>query len=529
VNITPRRFAGALAVAALCVVGVALPFSASAAAPAAAASTYGPMPALIVSGLGKVSLSPHIARPGQTITATFSPAAAIWTPVWPVKGCKPKVLTCRFKAGGPTGWTILDVSITNNTGYAHSQDAYAVVPKDASVIQGFAVDKAGAPIAGAKIVVTGINGTNLSPTFVTTGSNGFYDLFVKPGDYSIVPSGGLAHIAAKYSPASLDRTVTAGATVRADFTLQEAIKVTLRLNHTSVRADGYQIVQGTISTTYGGKPAPNVSFSLWPKESELPAKAVSSGVRATICDPGGNRIWPTGSISQPDGFAPSATTDAHGHYAFTLTVGTVPGQFEITAWAKDALGALDTTDLSSVTSKQTLTVTALGNASLAQFRGTLNGFAMNTPPQLANLSNDPDHLTQALAALTQAQPAKLGGLAYATVSAGTGGVTLVYPAATPPDIATSGSLGSPTSDGKPLSAWALSPSDWTGITTSGVTLAAAIDAGSLQVLPTFTQWASGASGLVGWTLKADSSAQPYTGQFHYYGYGYPNTAAGACF
>ena len=528
-NITPRRFAGVLAAIALCVAGVAVPFSASAAAPVSPSSTYGPMPALVVSGLGGVSLSTHIARPGQTIVATFKPASSIWTPVWPIPSCKPKVLTCRFKAGAPSGWTIFNVQISNGSGPANSQDAYAVVPKNASVIQGFALDKAGAPIAGAKIVVTGINGTNLNPTFVTTGGNGFYDLFVKPGDYRIVPSGGLAHIAAKYSPATLDRTVAAGATVRADFTLQVAIKVTLRLNHTSVPADGYQVVHGTISTTYDGKPDPNVSLSLWPKESELPAKAVSSGVRATICDASDNRIWPTGSISQPDGFAPSVMTDAHGHYAFTLTAGTVPGQFEITAWAKTPLGALDTSDLSSVTSKQTLTVTALGTTATATFVGTLDRFATSSPPQLANLSNDPDHMTQALAALTQAQPAKLGGLAYATVSAGTGGVVLVYQASTPPDIATSGSLGSLTSDGKPLFAWALSSGEWSGITAGGVNLAGAIDDGSVQVVPTFTQWASGASGLVGWTLKPDSSAQPYTGQFHYYGYGYPNSAPGACF
>ena len=517
-----------LMVAGLCVAIIAVPSSAVAAAPAPGAKTYGPMPALIVSGLGSVQVSPHIARVGQTIVAAFKPAAAEWKPVWSVPGCKPKVLTCRFKAGAASGWTVVTAQITNGSGPAESQDAYAVVPKGTSVIQGFTLDKTGAAVPNARIDVTGVSGTKLAPVYVTTGSNGFYDLFVKPGNYHVVPSGGLGHLLPRYYPASVDRTVGANSNARADFVLQDALKVTLRLNHLSVPADGYQIVQGTISTTYAGKPDPNVSLSLWPKSSETPTDAVTSGTRATVCDAGGNRIWPTGAIASPDGLAPTVTTDAHGHYAFTLTLGTVPGPFEITAWAKSN-GVLITHDLSSVSAEATVTLTPLGSAGTAAFVGTLDRFATSSPPQLASLSNNPDLITQALASLTKAQPQQLGGLAYATVSAGTGPATLIYPAATPPDIAPSSSLGSLTSGGKALSGVMLSPNEWTGITSGGVNLAGAITAGSLQVAPTFAQWAAGASGLVGWTLHPDSSAQPYTGQFHYYGYGYPNTVPGACY
>lgn len=476
---------------------------------ASASDTLGPKPAkcgigcwgdttnsLAVSRLGDVNLSPHIARVGQKITAKFKPLTQGLSWDWPVKGvgCKHNSTTCTFTAAATEGWAIFTLGIGNSIGAAESQDAYAVPAKGTTIVQGYVTDRSGGGIGGAEVSVRGSGGSY----HVQSGGDGFYNVIVKPGRYEITPSGGPSTgKTSKYQPSSVSRDAVKGGNLRADFVLQAGLQVKLSFDHSSVPADGLQIVTATITTTRFGKPDPNVTVSLRPQEKLSPAQALA-GPRAALCG-GGNVIWPTGGLFKPDALPVDVTTDAQGKYQFTLDAGTVPGSFSVDAWAKDGFGKLITDDLSAVTDDATLTMTSLGSTSPDAFPQELAVVASSGAPLLQSLGSSSGDYYRVLTQLAATTPG-FGGLAFGhSNSPDNGDSVLVYSAAHPPHIDDQGHLAAGSSD-----AYIIQGNDWIGTPAIPLTdLSAVFRGGRLQILPTLVQWTAGAA-VPGWNLKPET-------------------------
>ena len=135
-------------------------------------------------------------------------------------------------------------------------------------------------------------------------------------------------------------------------------------------------------------------------------------------------------------------TDATGHYAFTITVGTVPGAFPITVWARDASGHLITQDLSDTSDDRTLTLASAGTLKVSGLFDEIHALAGDhaVSAELATMTNDPASVTAVLSQLTSTTR-QLGGLAYSLVNgAAGGGAVLVYDDATTPQADTNGRI-----------------------------------------------------------------------------------------
>jgi hypothetical protein len=235
------------------------------------------------------------------------------------------------------------------------------------VITGKMLNKERQPVPGADVALFG-SGHHAENYVATSGPDGVCAADVKAGRYRVWPSGrSLSHrTPPKFEPEHRDVSAHAGSMAHANFTVDIGLVVKLTLSATSVPADGFQIVQGTVRVTELGRPQPGVTVALWPQASEPASVAVSRGAWATICGPNG-RIWPGATLSSPDGGSADVQTDSNGSYQFTLDVGTVPGPFSVTAWARDAHGALITHDTADASDDHTLGVSAIGAQPLDQF------------------------------------------------------------------------------------------------------------------------------------------------------------------
>ena len=390
-------------------------------------------------------------------------------------------------------------------------------------------DKDGGPVAGAVITAYGHPGAT-----ATSGADGYYEMQVKAGSYNVVPSGGsVKH--ARYQPATTQATVTNGSIGTASFKLQTGIELQLKFDKAAVPADGLQVVNGTITTTEGGKPAPNVGVELEVMPGQTALAAVTRAPRASVCS-GGSRVWPTGTLADPNGYPVSVTTDATGHYKLAITVGTTPGVWRLNAWAKNANGTLSA-DPSSAAETQSITFEPLRGtpAHLAAFVTQFNSGAKHLPASgFAQISANSNTMVNTLAMATAGDPVGTGlsGLAYALVNGKDGQSVLVFSATHPPVVDRQGEIQPPlaANHDDPV----IDPAEWSGLELAAngaivTSLQSVLDAGALPDVPTLAQFDSGAP-VLGWKGMPGNVVSIFQPNFEYLGWGYPGIGQpGACY
>ncbi len=430
-----------------------------------------------------------------------------------VSGCGANTTTCDVKvASRGKGW----VGVMNR----QNNEAPLIFllwnsDQPGGTISGHVQDEDHQGVPGASVTVSGPSGG----TSAVQAGSGFYAIDVKAGDYKVVPSGvpkGAGD--AQYKPRSASVSMPDGGNARADFTLDTGMKVKLKLTQSSVPADGMTVVSGTLAVTEYGKAVPDAHVLLEPQPSMSYNAAVTTGARVAICSSGA-RMWPIGSLSTPSGRSIDVATAQDGTYDFTLTVGTVPGPWELRAVATNAW----TGELSSTaTDYQTLDVKAPGTVSYQGFFAALSalkgaGASSDAGKELATMVDNAPSIAQVLAELG-GSGSELGGLAVSLVEATSGGpAVFVYDDSLPPTVKSNGEVvgGDQT--------WVLSPGQWKG---SGV-LSTAMQNGKLYRAPTYKEWANGTR-VLGWSLTKDQASLSTT-NFQYNGWAYPTFAAGACY
>jgi hypothetical protein len=492
---------------------------------------YWPAQCLIQTRNGGFALSSHIVRAGHTLTGTVSnrcmyhngtdPCPIDWSYMLPlgkrVSGCRDSEVTCTVripKSAPSSAYYVINVGITSDQGEGWSSDYYAVVGRDQAVITGKILNKERQPVPGADIDMFGGSHNYVAQS----GPDGEYAADVVAGRYRVWPSGrSLSHrTPPKFEPEHSDVSPHPGATTHANFTVDIGLVVKLTLSSTSVVADGFQIVQGTIKVTELGQPQPGVTVALWPQANESANTAVTSGARATVCGPNG-RIWPTGTLAAPDGGSVNVQTDSNGQYQFTLDVGTVPGSFSLTAWARDSNGDLITHDTADATDEQTVSVTPLGSATLDQFVNEYNLVARAGGE--SGISSDPQAIIAAFETLTRTQ-AGFKGYAYG-LGQGKANAVVIYLAANPPTIQSGGAVVADAGD------LVLQPWEWQAVPGARVTdLTTVLQQGLLPALPTFSAWAQGTT-YANWS-GSSQSMQLASQNFQGFGWPYPSSATGAC-
>jgi hypothetical protein len=492
-----------------------------------------PSQCLIQTRNGSFALSSHVVRAGHTLTGTVGtgcmyvngtkPCPVYWGYMKDVgkrvSGCHEKDYTCtvKIRKNAPSSaYHVINVGITSDQGTGWSSDYYAVVGKDEAVITGKIVNKQRQPVAGADVAMFG--GSHRTGNYVAqSGPDGVYAADVKAGRFRVWPSGrSLSHRRPpKFEPEHRDVTAHAGSMKRANFTVDIGLVVKLTMSASTVPADGFEVVQGTIKVTELGQPQPGVIVALWPKASETASAAVSSGARATVCGPNG-RIWPGGTLGSPDGGSVNVQMDSSGQYQFTLDVGTVPGSFSVTAWARDASGNLITHDTVDATDEQTVTVSPLGTHTLDEFVPEYNLQAKSVG--VPGISSDPNAIAGAFEGLTRTLgPFK--GYAYG-IGQGSAPAVVIYPAANPP-LTRNGAV---IADGTDL---VLQPWEWQTVPHAAVTdLSAVLQQGLLPSLPTFSAWAHGTT-FANWYGHAQAM-QLASQNFLYFGWPYPSSTPGSC-
>ena len=516
-------------------------------APASAATTpppgdpppvcgaYYPGDCLIQTRNGGFHLSPRIVRAGGELTGTVTnrcvvgdgnndPCPISWAGMTAlgkvVSGCKDgTTCTVKIPKSATSGdYGVVNVAITNVQGAGYSSDYYAVVGRHDAVVEGQVTnkDKAGAP--GVTVDIYGAGGSYYT---AVTGQDGHYSADVKAGHYHVFPEAGSVSSRGRitFSPTASDVHAPPNGTATADFELDSGLLVTLKLSKSSVPANGQEVVNATVHVSQYGEPVSGQTVELWPQSDETSHLAVTSGPRVLMCTAGG-RIWPTGSLTDPDGLSVDETTDADGNYTFSLDAGTVPGRWRLTAWAKDAAGALITTDTRDTSDDQTLTVAPLGAkvAGVDDFVPEFNTLVRATGAA-AGITGDVPTLLTDLIKLTDTQTA-LNGLAYAPVNGSTAAL-LIYPASSTPHLAESGQVTPHTGD------LVLEPANWTAPPGGKIlTLDDALQQGQLQELPTYLQWSMGTS-IPAWTGHPETMSVP-SAAFQYFGWPYPSTATGSC-
>ena len=532
------RAAGARALArcaatliAICVCGG---FAAGSAVAEPNSAGFGPSPGPLQSRCAALVVSSHLAFDGKELTAHAGPAQPdacgggkvtwTWGVASGVRGCRPDGTTCTFRVSASTADTWQQVCIDGGStqGGFESCDYFGVPAKGTGVIDGYVRDKDGGPVVGADVTAYGA-GYGRRGAGAATGADGFYAIQVRAGSYSVIPSGGPhGKSEPSYDPSVVHAEVKSGSTEKADFKLKAGIELKLTFAKDTVAADGLQVLDGTVTTTEFGKPAANVQVRLDPFPGARSSEAGTTTPRATICLAGG-RVWPTGTIADPDYAPVNVTTDASGKYSFALTVGTTPGTWRLDAWAYSTDGTLSS-DTTAASETRSVTFTAVGSGALANFAGELDVVARATNG-LGGTSGQPGDLAPTLAQITAVGGATgtLGGYAYSLVNARDGQSLLVSPVAHAPALARSGEVMT----GSDL---VLDPSEWTGqglsFTNAG-SLAYAIQSGQLPDLPTVAQIDGGVS-VPGWTAASRNEITPVSTGFQYLGWAYPTPAVGAC-
>jgi hypothetical protein len=527
---TRRRLGVALAVLAMIASTMIAPLVATAGAGTQSGS-FGALPYgdPIQSRCQGVHVGSHVTEAGKIITATTS--AGICGPTGPgnhwtwtvsgISGCKANDTSCTFRAAETDG-TYVNVCISgaNVQGGWTSCDYYGTPAKGKGVVDGYVKDKSGDPVVGVDVTAYGPHGGGS-----TTGPDGWYAIQLASGAYHVQPSGGPQGKAPPtYVPKYNDTTVGDGTTGTADFTLQSEIELSLKFTKSSVPADGLSVVNGTITTTQYGKPLPNVNVQLEAMPSETRDASVTTAPKASLCSNGG-RIWPTGTMSSPDGIDVTINTGATGTYPFSVTVGTTPGTWSLDAWAYNSNGRLSS-DTPAASQTESIRFTPTGSTPLIDFVNELN-ITEKASTSLQTAGASASSLVNALAQAAGAG-GKLAGLAYSLVNAPDGQSMLVFPAKDPPIVDRSGVVT--VAQGTNGDDLVFDPARWSPLGGNALGLADALTTGSIYGLPTVKEFAAGTS-VTGWNGTAGSAITPFsTGSFEYLGYGYPGIAEpGACY
>jgi hypothetical protein len=246
-------------------------------------------------------------------------------------------------------------------------------------------------------------------------------------------------------------------------------------------------------------------------------QAVTDAPLASICAESISRIWPQGYLNGPDALPVDITTDANGHYKFSITVGSRPGVWRLQAWAETSEGlALDPTESET----KAVTFTSLGSARLSNFVGEVNLIAKST--HIFDDLENQGSLESELADVTAHPPsgANLGGLAYALGQAKQDETMIIFPADSPP-VAHDGVV---VLDARNDNDLIIDPNEWTGAglpstITDAASLYSIIQKGLLPDVPTLEQWATGADVKAWKTISGNSLAMP-EGAFEEFGWGY---------
>jgi hypothetical protein len=395
--------------------------------------------------------------------------------------------------------------------------AYAIFagsgPKTGA-IEGVVMNKDGNPVEGAKITAD-------RPSHATaeSGPGGLYYMEVDAGRYKVVPDDPSVK-KSSFTPTYKEVSVKKDGEETADFTIDSGLQLTIDLSSTSVAASGYSIVTGTIKTTQYGKPAPGVNVKLSVDPTD-PAAALTTAPKVAVCGPSG-RVWPTGSITDLDGNDVTVTTDSSGTYKFSLTVGTVPGNWELDAWAYNDDGKLST-DVAKASETKTLDVTALTpTTSIGNFVTELD--AMKSTSFASQLSANPGSLAQLLSTLAAQGGSGLqfGGLT-SSVGQGTDGQNLVIAPATSRFVI--GSNGQIQRSNSTLNDLIIDPQEWTGAglassVTNAASLQSVLQLGLLSNVPSVNDWDAGSGGIPGWSRAANTLSDP-NGGLQYFGWSYP--------
>ncbi len=445
-----------------------------------------------------------------------------------VLGCGVNQSTCDVKVAPGSGW--VPVYVRQDNDFATLYAIYNTGKKGAATIYGYVTDKNGNGVSGAAVDAYGEGKARGYSGQAVSGDQGYYAMEVHAGSYKVIPSGGIGgKKQPKYAPESSEVAVKAEGRAKASFVLQGGLDVQLTLTKATVAADGLTVVYGDVYTSQYGKAKGGVAFDLTPKGSSTPSAAVMHGALATLCDSNtGGRIWPAGSLTQPNGASVKETTDAKtAHYKFSITVGTTPGPFSVEAIAVDASGIPLTTDIPDVSDEVTLTLSAPGRTGIGGFLSALTGIAKsgNQASTLAPITNDPNTMATAFSSLSK-DGGPFGGVAYSVVNGSAGGpALLLYDDTSPPLTSATGQV---TASKNTL---VLSPGEWAGALApsilQGTQLSDFVKGGKLQDAPTFGEWMSGkrAAGTRDWTL-APATASLYSQSFEYLGWPYPVTTPG---
>ena len=320
-------------------------------------------------------------------------------------------------------------------------------------------------------------------------------------------------------------SIAAGATGTADFALEDGIKLQLHLDQARVAADGIQVVNGTITTTYDGTPT-GVGVQLQGMPGVSPTKAVTSGPLAAVCS-GTTRVWPpsTTTLQDPYGTFATVTTDSTGHYNFTIAVGTTPGVWSLEAWAKNTAGQLSAD--ASAHETQSITFHQLSGPTPANPKDFATDFDQVAPhtPALTQISQSSNTIVNTLAQTnsTDSINTQLGTFAFALVNARDGQSILIFPANSPPRINPNGVITSRPANADDV---VIDPAEWTG---SG-SLQSVLDSGTLPIqLPTVAEFGTGKI-IAGWKTVRGNEITLFSTSFEFLGWGYFGVGApGACY
>lgn len=186
--------------AALAVCALAMLMTGSAVTPAGAgAAQLGPFPPPLQSRCAAMSLSPHVVKVGETVSASAGPktdqcgpggtatVSWAWAPgpgLAKRHGCGPSSSICTWKAVAATqvGWNSACISGSSGFGAWESCDYYAVLDKDQFEISGkVSLEGAGGKgVSGVRVTATGPGGGSTS-----TDADGDYTLIVKKGHFTV--------------------------------------------------------------------------------------------------------------------------------------------------------------------------------------------------------------------------------------------------------------------------------------------------------------------------------------------------------
>jgi hypothetical protein len=523
--------------------------------------TYrGPAPCMYNIGFIEMRLSKHLLHVGDKLTADYSWGLTPTRGATPLRsgvglsrvkgGCKipPTIAlgsagsaTCTWKATRPTGgWvTSLGINLSQNAslGSYTENDYYAVIGKEPAIEGWVRIEDSNSAKSGLRPGVPNVQVKINGPRFgrsVRTNQDGYYFAELQnPGKYRVTPkltkkykNGKLNSVA--ISPESKVVSVSDNQIGRADFKVEDGLKVTATPDRAKVAADGLQVVKVDVQAERFGDPLQGATLMVIPNRESVGANPQTIPVPARYCV-GGGLVWPNGDRANQTLQAPFPIyTDDKGKASFTLQTGTVPGKLGLYVWAQDANTAtLRTTNINDARADVTIDNESTGSGSTTDVGKALGkaakakGFAAPT---------DVISLSDLLIKNASADPG-LGGLAFAPVYGSAMYGVLVMPA-TQRISPQPGTYITASADSTVITPEALDPliaKLYGGPLASGYSgWWSAVLGGAMPNPPSYGSWAAGvtAKDTTGWSLKEQTGKVYYLGGWSYLGYPYDRQAGG---